>query len=232
MQTEPTRETLAAFIDGELAPEEMECIAAILAERPDLDAWVRRQEELRLGMKGAFSELMAAPPPTRLVQAAKRAPTSWRWHLRQVTAPRVWAPAGAALALGLVIGIALQPTGDFVNRGGQIVAQGALATALNDKLASEGYAGSGPRVGISFRNRDGHYCRTFDADAQAGLACHGNESWTIALLTAHPPPKSSGAYRMAGSEMPDVIRAAVGADIRGEPFDAAAEKAARDRGWK
>jgi len=37
---------------------------------------------------------------------------------------------------------------------------------------------------------------------------------------------------MVGSEMPDTIRAAVSADIEGEPFDAIAEKAARDRRWK
>jgi hypothetical protein len=232
MESEPTRETLNAFIDGELSPREMERIAALLAERPDLDGWVRRQETLRAGIKSAFSELVTAPPPTRLVQAAKSAPISWRWHLRQFTAPRIWASAGAALALGLVIGIALRPGSDFANRDGQIMTRGALTAALNDQLASDGHAGSGPRIGISFRNRDGRYCRTFDTGAQSGLACHGDKGWAIALLAAHPQVESTGAYRMAGSGMPDTIRATVGANIEGEPFDAVAEKAARDRGWK
>ncbi|MES2294327.1 MAG: anti-sigma factor [Pseudomonadota bacterium] len=232
METEPTRETLSAFIDGELPPKEMERIAALLAERPDIGAWVRRQEALRADIKGAFSELMAAPQPARLVQAAKRTPISWRWHLGQFTAPRIWVPAGAALALGLVIGIALQPGSDFASRDGRMMAQGMLATALNDKLASDGYAGSGPRIGISFRSHDGRYCRTFDADAQSGLACRGDKGWAIALLVAHPQAESGGAYRMVGSEMPDTIRAAVSANIEGEPFDAGAERAARDRGWK
>ena|SRR5579863_678218 len=232
MESEPTHETLSAFIDGELPPKEMERIAALLAERPDLDAWVRRQEALRTGIKSAFSEVMTAPPPSRLVRAAKGAPISWRWRIRDFATPRVWAPAGAALALGLVIGIALRPGSDFASRDGQMMAQGALATALNDKLASDGDTGSGPRIGISFRNRDGRYCRTFDADAQSGLACHGDKGWAIALLAAHPQAESSGAYRMAGSEMPDTIRAAIGATIEGEPFDAAAEKMARDQNWK
>lgn len=232
MQSEPTHETLNAFIDGELPPKEMERIATILAERPDLEAWVRRQEVLRTGIKRAFSELMIASPPSRLMQAAKGTPISWRWRIREFTTLRVWAPAGAALALGLVIGIALRPSSDFANRDGQMMAQGALATALSDKLASNGDTGSGPRIGISFRNRDGRYCRTFDADAQSGLACHGDKGWMIALLAAHPQAESSGAYRMAGSEMPDTIRAVIGATIEGEPFDAVAEKLARDRGWK
>jgi len=232
MQSEPTHEILNAFIDGELPPKEMERIAALLAERPDLDAWVRRREAMRADIKNAFSELVTAPPPTRLVQAVKGAPISWRWHLRQFTAPRIWAPAGTALALGLVIGIALHPGSDFASRDGQMMAQGALTAALNDQLASDGHAGPGPRVGISFRNRNGRYCRTFDAGAQSGLACHGDQGWVITLLAAHPQAESSGTYRMAGSEMPDIVRAAVSANIDGEPFDAAAEKAARGRGWK
>jgi len=192
MQTEPTHETLNAFIDGELPPKEMERIAMLLAEHPDLDAWVHRQEALRAGIKSTFSELVTAPPPARLVQAVKDAPVSWRWHLRQFAAPRIWAPMGAALALGLVIGIALRPDSYFMTRDGQMMARGALATALNDELASDRYTGSGPRIGISFRNRNGHYCRTFNADTQGGLACHGDKGWAIALLAAYPRTESSG----------------------------------------
>ncbi|HXS05654.1 MAG TPA: hypothetical protein VN723_02605 [Rhizomicrobium sp.] len=228
----PNKEMLNAFIDGELAPKDMERIAALLAERPDLDQWVRRQEEMRVGMKDAFSDLLSAAPPDRLVAAAKTAPLSWRWRIKRFTTERVLASAGAMLALGLVIGVALQPPSEIVTRGGQVMAQGALATALNDRLASDGYAGAGARIGISFRNRDGRDCRTFEAGAQSGLACHGDKGWAIALLIARPNAESSGAYRMAGSEMPDALRAAVTASIAGEPFDAAAEKEARDRGWK
>lgn len=232
MEKEPTHETLSAFIDGELEPKEMERIAALLATRPDLDAWVRRQEALRVGMKNAFSDLLSAAPPERLVKAARTAPLSWRWRIKRFTTARVLAPAGAMLALGLVIGVALQPPSEIATRGGQVMAEGALASALNDRLASDGTAGAGARIGISFRNRDGRDCRTFEAGAQSGLACHGDKGWAIALLTARPAAESNGAYRMAGSEMPDAIRAAVAASISGEPFDAAAEKAARDRGWK
>jgi hypothetical protein len=37
---------------------------------------------------------------------------------------------------------------------------------------------------------------------------------------------------MAGSGLPDVIRNAAANMIEGAPFDAAAERQARDRGWK
>jgi hypothetical protein len=230
MQNDPTPETLSAFIDGELPPEEMERLAVLLAQRPDLDAWVQRHDTLRAGMRNAFHEPIGLP--AHLAEVARTAPISWRWRLRWLAAPCFWVPMGAALAMGLVIGIALHPREDFANRGGQVVAQGELASALNEKLASAGYSGSGPRIGISFRSRDGRYCRTFDAGAQSGLACHGDNGWAIALLVERPSPESRGAYRMAGSEMPDAIRAAIRTDIQGAPFDAAAEEAARDRGWK
>jgi hypothetical protein len=232
---EPTRETLSAFIDGELPPREMEQIAAILAKRPDLDAWVRQQEALRAGIKSALSDLVAGPAPETLMRSIETAPVSWRWRLRQAWQQpllRTWAPAGAMLAMGLLIGIGLSPPGDIASRGGQVVAQGALASALNSKLASEGSAGSGPRIGITFRDRDGRYCRTFDTEAQSGLACHGDKGWGIAMLAARPAAEASGAYRMAGSEMPDVLRSAIAARIQGEPFDMKAEKSARDRGWQ
>src|SRR5262249_35734316 len=152
------------------------------------------------GMKDAFSELLSAPPPERLVQAARTAPLSWRWRIQRFTSVRVLAPVGAALALGLVIGVALPPPSEIATRGGQVAAGGQLVSALNDRLASDGTAGAGARIGISFRNRDGRDCRTFESGAQSGLACHGDKGWAIALLTARPNAESSGAYRMAGSE--------------------------------
>ena len=233
METDPTRETLSAFIDGELPPREMERIAALLATRPDLDAWVRQQETLRTDIRKSLAELTAAPAPERLVRIAQTAPISWRWRLGQAWQRpmlRTWIPAGATLALGVLIGIAVVPPGDIGSRGGQVVAQGALASALNGKLASE--AGSGPRIGITFRDHDGHYCRSFDADGQAGFACRDSKGWKIAMLAAQPKAEASGPYRMAGSEMPDAIRVAIAARIQGEPFDMKAEKSARDQGWR
>jgi len=235
MEMEPTRENLSAFVDGELPPREMERIAALLATRPDLDAWVKRQETLRAGIRNSLSDLAAAPPSEKLMRVIETAPISWRWRLQQIwrgTAIKVLAPAGVALAMGLLIGIGLTPPGDIASRGGQVVAQGALASALDKGLASEGAPASGPRIGITFRDRDGRYCRSFDTDAQSGFACHGNMGWGIAMLAARPNGESSGPYHMAGSEMPDVIRAAIAASIQGEPFDGTAEKTARDSGWR
>ena len=140
-------------------------------------------------------------------------------------------PAGAALALGLVIGVMLRPAHDLgLSASGQMLAQGTLGQALDSKLASAGYDGHGPRIGISFRSRAGEDCRTFASGSQAGLACHQGGRWIIAM-TVTQPPQDMASYRKAGSEMPDALRRAVAAAIDGVPYDAAAEAKARASGW-
>jgi hypothetical protein len=137
-----------------------------------------------------------------------------------------------ALALGLVIGVVLRPAKDLaINASGQLVAQGALGEALDRKLASTGYDGNGPRIGISFRDKAGEACRTFSNSTASGVACRRNDAWVVGTLVETAPENPGASYRMAGSQMPDAVRGAVAAIMDGAPFDAAAERAARDRGW-
>ena len=227
-------EILTAFLDGELPPDERARVTALLATRPDLDAWVNRQQRLRSSLHDTFAEVTEAPVPARLITVTQTVPVSLRWRMAQAlrdTFFRTWIPAGAALAAGLAIGITVHPSGDFVPRGGPLVAQGALADALENQLASAGDTGSGPRIGVSYRNRTGQDCRTFTRNGQAGLACRQSRGWVVEMLVSQPPEPDT-TYRMAGSALPDPIRGAVAASIQGAPFDAATEKAARDRGWR
>jgi hypothetical protein len=110
-----------------------------------------------------------------------------------------------------------------------MVAQGALATALDNQLASAQQPEGGVRIGISFAARDGRYCRTFTAASLAGVACRDPRGWAVAALAA--TPKEDSAYRMAGA-MPDVVRNTVKDLIAGEPLDASGEMHARALDWK
>jgi hypothetical protein len=226
------QESLNAFVDGELSPEEMARIAALLEERPEMKAYVLKQEKLRAALR--FEDVLRAPPPSRLVETVQKAPLSWRWRLQHILGRHfVWrslVPAGAALAVGLMIGIAGKSGGDLILSHNQMLARGDLAQALDTRLASSGYRGNGPRIGISFRDRAGSDCRTFSAAGQAGLACHRGGDWVITTLVTQPP-ESGGPYRMAGSEMPDAVRRAVETSIQGAPYDAIAEAQARASGW-
>lgn len=226
------KETLNAFVDGELPPQGMEEIAHLLQTRPDLEAYVAQQEALRENMR--MPGVLTDPVPQSLIDAVHNTPISWRWRLRQAAAhwlsPRALAPASAALALGLMVGVMLKPASDIATANGGLVAGGALSTALDNKLASAGYDGQGPRIGISFRNRAGEDCRTFSSGDVAGLACNRAGGWSVATLVA-TNPQGTGTYRMAGSEMPEAVRRAVEAQIAGSPFDAAEEAQAKAHGW-
>ncbi|HSZ75489.1 MAG TPA: hypothetical protein VK779_11765 [Rhizomicrobium sp.] len=231
-------ETLSAFIDGELPLEEMHRIEAALQDRPDLLAYVEQQHALRTELSDALSPAMNAPIPDRFLKAINETPTSWQWqisHAGGLFAPRnlAWTgvPAAAALACGLLIGINVGRDADIVNTNNGLVAHGQLAEALSNKLASN--AGAGPSIGISFRAKDGRYCRTFATQsATAGIACRDASGWAIAALSAAPIEVGSQAnYRPAASAMPDVIRNAVTGMIDGTPLDAAGERQVKAEDW-
>jgi hypothetical protein len=234
-------ETLSAFIDGELPFDEARRVEAALQDRPDLLAYVEQQHALRMGLIDALAPSMDAPIPDRFLTALAETPVSLRWRIShafsQAMQPRnlIWSgmPAAAALACGLLIGVAIErgAGADMVaGSQGALIAHGALADALSNKLASE--AAPGPSVGVSFRAKDGRYCRTFETTNNAGVACRDTQSWAIAALSAAPAEANGqAAYRPAASAMPDIIRKAVSGMIDGAPFDAAAERNARNNGW-
>jgi anti-sigma factor RsiW len=231
---ELNRDELDRFVDGELSPGEMERIAAMLADSPEQNAYVARQESLRKQLRDEFHALDGSMPE-RLIQTARTAPASWRWRLRATREPnrlfRWLVPTCATLVLGFVAGISLRPQADLAtSASGQVIAHGTLDKALDRQLASE--ASAGPvRIGISFRNKAGQACRTFNSGSNAGLACHNAGAWVVTMLVRQVPEDAGSAYRMAGSEMPDAVRRAVTASIRGEPFDAAMEAQTARDGW-
>ena len=246
---EPTPEKLSAFIDGELPAAEMREIEALLTQRPDLAAAVERQSTLRRRLANAFAPVMDEAIPQVLHVAVMSSPASLRFRatasLRAIGSSfaghsvilRIAIPT-AALACGLLIGVAIQRTAPVpfqASSNGQMIARGQLADALTNQLASAGTPATGPRIGVSFRNRNGRDCRTFlmpgRSTSTAGVACREGREWVVAALAA-APGETQGSYRQAGSTMPSVIRGAVSSMIAGEPFGAEAENAARKRGWR
>jgi hypothetical protein len=148
--------------------------------------------------------------------------------------PRHWLAVAGALAAGLVAGALgwqqLEPSPKLVMLvagDGALVARGRLVDALGEQLASPGPAESGVRIGVTFVSKDGSYCRSFVVDTSAGLACRGDGRWTIPVLAQAP----AGAAYLDGSVPPPAVQAAIDARIVGATLDAAAERAAQQRGW-
>jgi hypothetical protein len=238
-----TDEMLMAYADGELDSVTRGAIEEALAGDPALARAVERHRAMAARVRGAHGSVLDEPVPERLatlVAGTAAAPVSGlatrlgergsragQWRLP------AWAAAAASLVVGLFVGffLAREPAVPYAESGGALVARGALDTALTSQLATAGGM-RGVRVGISFRDRDGDYCRTFHLQREAslaGLACRRGKGWTLEVLA--PAPAGHGELRTA-TAMPLPVLQAVDAAIDGEPLDAAAEAAARDAGWR
>ncbi len=237
-------DTLMAYADGELAPEQRAEIARAIARDPALAAAVARHQALRRDVFAAFAPILDEAAPQRLqpapaapvhdLAAARAARETAREARRRVPAPMQWGALAASLAVGVLAGVLgtgwFGAGGDLVRgNGGELAAGGRLAQALDGQLAGDGLQ-SGVRIGLSFASRDGGYCRSFQLDASAGLACRRNGGWRIPVLAEAPSP--AGGYRQAAAELPPAVLEAVDARIAGSSLDAAAERAARARGWQ
>ena len=110
-----------------------------------------------------------------------------------------------------------------------LVAAASLDQALDKQLASDG-ASNGVRVGLTFRDRQGSICRSFNDGAASGLACREAGDWRIRGLFQRAEGQA-GDYRMAAGEDPR-LAALIDETIAGEPFEAATERAAMEKGWR
>ena len=111
-----------------------------------------------------------------------------------------------------------------------------MAEALTDQLASTQPDDASTRIGVSFRSKSGNYCRTFvthQGGGLAGLACHQGNDWALqALSRVERGSTATGTYSPAGSSLPPAVLQTVTEQIAGEPLDNAAERKARQDGWR
>lgn len=189
----------------------------------------------RRRMAAAFGDVLDEPVPDRLkALLAEPAPVARVVDLGVVRARRqgmnswaAWGGMAATLVLGTLIGTRLAPPGE--DDQGRLVASGAIARALDTQLAS---APAGPvAVQISFKAKDGRWCRSFSTADAAGLACReADGAWALRQVAA--ASAAGNGMRQAASALPPSVLAAVDAAMAGEALNAEQEKAARDAGWK
>ena len=209
--------------------------------------------ELDEPVPAALLDLLAMPEPAIKPVAANdavaigandayrgRLPHALRWRWAE------WGAMAACLVLGVMLGarvLAPRATsgGDTLALGvannGAVVAQGALRDALEQHVAGIVLDPNSPVVvGLTFRNHAKEYCRTFTLDnASSGIACKQADGWVVANLE-HAPANaasgSAGAYRMAASPFSPALLQSIDAMRDGDTLDAAAEAAAKAKGWK
>jgi hypothetical protein len=217
-----------AWLDGELDGEAAAKVAARVAADPALAEEARLHRAFGQQLRGAFDPLMAAPVPDRIgaapadFTAAREHRATSRFGLPQ------WAAIAATLVVGIVTGTMLD-RGPVARHGATIVAAGGLDRALDTQLASAPAAG-GVRIGLTFRDSAGAVCRSFDQGELSGLACRNGDAWKFRGLF-QKSVESKGDYRMAAGPDPR-LGAMIDETLAGEPFDAAAERAAMANGWR
>jgi len=241
-----SEEILMAYADNELDSQTRSAVEAAMATDPDVARRVARHKALRARLRTAFDQIVDEPPPQRLIDAARGVPAVRREGnvipLRRKAPPRrawpQWMSLAASLVVGVLIGQALLRTsgapGPITTRDGKLLANGVLAQALSEQLVSTQKEDLPVRIGVSFKSKDGDYCRTFllhESTTLAGVACRDNDAWQVQTLAQGEAPAAGGTYRQAGSEMPRSVMQAVEDTIAGEPLDAHAETAARAKNW-
>lgn len=227
-------EKFFAWLDGELGPEEAAAVQARVAADPQLARLAEQHRAFGAQLRGAFDPVATAPVPQRLQSglrpSAEVIDFATAKRARGIPSLPQWAAIAATLVLGVLLGTMVpQRSGSPVEaQGGKLYAASALNHALDTQLAS---APAGDvRIGLTFRDRAGEICRSFTGSAGSGLACREGARWRLKGLFAAPEGQSSD-YRMAAGMDPN-LAAVVDSAMAGEPFDAPAEKAARDHGWR
>lgn len=245
-------ETLMAFADGELDEATRRVVEQAVRQDPALAEKVRRHKALRMNVFNAFASTLDEEVPQRLHAAVRSGKVVHLDSVRQLRPPpppppvadkRRWSwTEWGALAATLVVGVLAGTIGakglggddqlaGFDNSAGMLTAQGKLAHALSQQLASAAAADPNVKVGISFVSKEGGYCRSFMLPSTAGLACRNGAEWRIPVLT-NGAMGAATEYRQAGSALPAAVLEAIDERIVGQALDANAERVAQKNGWK
>jgi hypothetical protein len=252
METTMDHETLGAYADGELSPEEAAKVARHLATHPADRAYVERVAAERAAIARAFAPIAAEPLPAALqarVEAAVTAAEGGRQGATVVAlrrpAWRGWMAGGAlaaAAAALLAVYLGLErPAGTEVALGpvapGQplAVALDTLPAGMPERLASGGTI----EIVASFADGRGRLCRELwlapggVAAGEAAIACAADGRWAVeAVVAVEAPAEGEDRFETAAGPGARAIEAALDALGAGPVLTPEEEAAARARGWQ
>lgn len=227
---------LIALVDGELDEVTRRRVERAVQDDPALARRLAMHHAVRDRLARHYAPIAREPVPDHLrrmvedhggivpIGSALYGRSGWRRH----GGVMVGAAIAASLMLGVGIGhITGRTDSPIMMRDGAMVANGSLATALTTQLASA-QDGEPVQIGVTFVRRGGGLCRSFNG-AVAGVACRAGDTWRVEQ--AVPGSVQTTQYRQAASGDGRVL-ATVQTLIDGAPLDAAAEQAARDKGWR
>ncbi|MDR7088319.1 anti-sigma factor family protein [Cellvibrio fibrivorans] len=244
-------EKLSAFLDAELPENEMEFIREQISEDETLANRLAELAMVDAQIAQHYSAIDARPLPDAIANLLASAPTD---VARDVATPissatiipfPLWkkvqrglqqhAAVAACTALVLGFGLAqLLPGTQDSSRGDWNAIAAALDTAASGtehKLANDKRIK--PR--LTFINQQGAYCRQFRVSdlhsSSETIACRIGDNWepSVTIYTQGISPE--GDYQTATNDA-SVLDQALDTMMHGDAFDAQAESAIIERGWK
>lgn len=239
-----TSAEIHAFVDGELDATRAAQMQADARDDAELAAHIARQRELRARLGTAFDPVLDEPVPAQLlrvleggsgaatpISAARRRPA-------RLVAPRPlwWGAAAAGVLVAALLGWSMPRHVDapLVSDEDGLLAAGALAEALTQRIAATRTSDAGVLVALTFRALDGRYCRVFSLDSGIdGLACRSGETWRVESIGRSPAGDTPvSEYRQASSALSPSVLTAITRWQAGDALTPEEERRIRDAGWR
>ena len=232
----PDRETVRAYVDGELDDISAARMAQAAKADPGCAASIAAEQQLRDALGSYYAPVLAEPVPERLVApidaARKVVQLSAAREKRFSMHARTLRWVGPAMAASLVLAVLIPGLGgdQAETRNGLTFAANDLERALDTQLVAEQQGASDTRVMLTFADREGTLCRGFARADMSGIACREQGGWHL-RIQRDGIDVAGGDYRQANS-VDSAIMAAAQDLAAGPALDAQQERAAKDRGWR
>lgn len=247
-----TDEQLSAFLDGELAPAEMDALARDMETDAQLAARAETLGAANTAFIASAAHIDAIPlsaklkaametPPTESAPSAKviafrpRTVTAFLMEHRAIAASLLCAVAVGGIASVMA---PRAPTDPFApGPDGVILASAPLYQVLESGRTGEAKPLDGGRTAtpqLTFASADGGFCRQVSLSSQAtdaaAIFCRGDDGWRPQVV-AFGLPKSSPDYQTASAGRSLALEAFLDARMSGAPMNADEEAKLLANGW-
>jgi hypothetical protein len=245
-----TDELLVAYVDDELDTQQRSMVSSILDRNPALS---RRADEMRLArdlLREAFPLQPDAAVPARIDSAATQLAVACTRPRSSRRASGFRYRRSHAIAAGLLLCTAaasyllLRPASD--ERRPMVTAlteirpenplHGVLESTASAQLVKIPGEDAAVRAVLTFRAKDGRFCREFeilaDSGSSTGIACRQEGHWrTEVLASGVAVPADGNYYTPAGGSDEAAVAEVFEGLVQGEPLSIDEETRVLAAGW-